>query len=450
MIGSRVVHDERVNSAVSPFDVASPGHYPVLDEECLDLALRAAHLLNCTISPSFNFDRKHYTYPDLPHGYQITQYHQPYATNGHVRLKDKNTVVPIERIQIEMDTGKSLGELIDMNRAGVGLLEIITPPVLRSATQSVEFTKTILETLRHGQICAGGLESGQFRVDVNVSVTGPKAPPESGPFGQRVEIKNLNSFAALAHAIEFEADRHIELIESGRRVIFETRSYDPGLKSTVGMRGKEAKGNYRFIREHDIPEMLVSPERIAKVVSESPPTIEQIRATLSDRFTEAQIDAMLEDSDLKDFVTKLADALPEINPTFIFNWVTVDLAAQVNRSTYSFSDMKMDTMLDFIQAVHDRRIVRNATRSLLEQWMRDPSQNLLHLASSNGLLIESTPEVDVAQLIKEQILKEPIKWEEVQQGSRSLDYFMGPLMKQLRGRIRPQELRSLLMSHLNN
>lgn len=455
----KVVHDQLTNSVVGPFDIALPGYYPVLDEECLDLALRAAHLFGCQVRRKFTFDRKHYNYPDLPHGYQITQFREPYAYNGSVRVNEALTV-PIEKIQIEMDTGKRLQEanIIDMNRAGVGLLEIVTPPSLRSSLDSVAFAKRIQESLKHAKVCEGNLEFGQFRIDVNVSVTGPRAPPEAGPLGQRVEIKNLNSFTALSQAIDYEAKRQIDILEGGteKSIQFETRGFDPVTKKTFPLRGKETKSNYRFIRDHDIPEIIVDDKRLARVISETPLTREQMSIDLKKKYpelTENQIEKLLEHDDFKslfDEISKLSSK--EIPASFIFNWISTDIVGALHRRSMQLDQIEINhiaCLSDLLKALHNDLIARNSSRAILDSWLIDSSKNPISLAKSLGLAINNSDESELDRIVEESLSSEPEKVAQVREGGRSIDYFMGPLMKQLRGKVTPQRLRVIILEVIN-
>lgn len=450
-------HDARMNSLVAPFDIAVPGYLPVLNEECLDLALRAAILLDCKVRSQFTFDRKHYSYPDLPHGYQITQYYEPYAENGRVHLDDHQKDIPVDRIQIEMDSGRAVdidGQMtVDMNRAGIGLLEFVTPPVMRSAAEAVSFARKLHQLLRHAQVCLCGLESGQFRIDVNVSVTGPQAPAEAGPLGTRVEIKNLNSFASLAQVIESEANRHMKILEAGKLIKRETRGFDAMKGATFPLRSKEEGHDYRFIRDFDIPIINLSEGRLTNIRKAMPRSIDELRNELLEKYrlSQEQISALLSNSHSLDLFTAVMNRAPALQPSLVCHVLFIDLTAALNnlRLNPSATGIDLNGLVALIQLLGTQQLPRNKVRLVLESWIPDQLKDIRSVVQSLGILVTSIKTDQIATLCKEALEKEMNKTMEVVNGSRSIDYFMGPIVKSLNGKALPQEIRKVLQTVLS-
>lgn len=263
---SPALANDTPNSSVSFYDLAFPGSQPIFQVESLIPALRAALALNCNIQTESRFDRKHYFYPDQPAGYQITQYYRPFAIDGCVciletdldRVTDKPTVVGIKQVQLEQDTAKSIvgppsPTLVDFNRVGHPLIEIITNPDLHSPEVAAACARKIMAILQSVNAVSTGMELGGLRADVNVSI----CPKGSGQLGQRTEIKNVSSFKAIEQAIVAERDRQIELLESGARIESETRGWTLGETQTTRLRGKEGEVDYRYMPDPDVPPLLI-------------------------------------------------------------------------------------------------------------------------------------------------------------------------------------------------
>src|SRR4051812_655477 len=264
------------NTHVCPVCLGLPGALPVLNRRAVDLAVRAALALGCRVNPQSIFARKNYFYPDLPKGYQISQYDQPLASAGVVTLDGADGArVGITRVHMEEDAGKSLHEgfadsaertYVDYNRAGVPLIEIVSEPDLRSASDAAAFFEHLRDTLVWLGVNDGNMEEGSLRCDANISVR----PVGQAAFGTKAEVKNLNSFRYLRQALEYEIERQIDLVSRGERVHQETRLWDQGASRTVAMRSKEEAHDYRYFPEPDLPPVDVSPARIDAIRAELP------------------------------------------------------------------------------------------------------------------------------------------------------------------------------------
>jgi aspartyl-tRNA(Asn)/glutamyl-tRNA(Gln) amidotransferase subunit B len=288
------------NTHLCPVCLGLPGALPVLNHEAVDYAVRAALALECTVHPTSIFARKNYFYPDLPKGYQISQYEQPLATGGVVRAKSDHWApeydIRITRVHMEEDAGKLLHEgfadsssrsYVDLNRAGTPLIEIVTEPDLRTAADAAAFFAYLRELLVALGVNDGNMEEGSLRCDANVSVRAGA----SSPLGTKAEIKNLNSFRFLEEALDHEIDRQIELVESGGRVVQETRLWDSAKKRTVSMRSKEEAHDYRYFPEPDLPPLVLEAARLRNIEAERPETPAALRARLkaSHGFSDAEV-----------------------------------------------------------------------------------------------------------------------------------------------------------------
>jgi aspartyl-tRNA(Asn)/glutamyl-tRNA(Gln) amidotransferase subunit B len=374
-----------------------------------------------------------------------------------LRLKDLEKDIYIERIQIEIDSGKVTDHegraIIDMNRAGVGLLEVVTPPVFRSSQESVLFVKTLQAILKDAQVCEGGLEAGQFRIDANVSVTGPRAPIEAPPLGVRVEIKNLNSFTALVDAIEFESKRQADLLQSGTLPRKETRGFKSTSKETFSLRSKEETSDYRFIRDYDIPRIKVSETMLYNIRQQLPKTRQQRVHDLCQMFglSERQAGQFLTNPRLRD----LFEAIMEINPTldgqFVFNWIMVDLLGQMHKLNLDMNLTRFSAQkaVDLLLLITMGRLSRNPSKQVLCECLLDEDSQPIQIAERLGLLIDNVSNYDLIDACYALFDKDPAKAREAAQGQRSLDYFMGPLMRHFKGRVQPQRLRQILADALD-
>ncbi|KAI0550062.1 GatB/GatE catalytic domain-containing protein [Xylaria curta] len=283
------------NTHVAYFDVATPGSQPIFQKETLLPALRAALALNCEVQPVSRFDRKHYFHWDQPSGYQITQYYEPFARDGHINLRSRDGVavedgegvsVGIKQIQMEQDTAKTLAQpgdvhWIDFNRVGIPLIEIITHPVIHHPATAAAFVRKVQALLDAVDACVSGMEAGGLRADVNVSVRRTDDP--NAPLGQRTEIKNLSSFKAVEDAIIAERDRQIAVLEAGGKIMGETRGWSIGSTETRRLRGKEGEVDYRYMPDPDVVPLLIAPDLVA-----------HLRDTMGE-LPDAEVDALIRD-----------------------------------------------------------------------------------------------------------------------------------------------------------
>ncbi|MFM7387935.1 MAG: Asp-tRNA(Asn)/Glu-tRNA(Gln) amidotransferase subunit GatB, partial [Bacteroidota bacterium] len=263
------VYGEAPNSLVSPVSLGHPGTLPVMNEKTIDFAIRLGLACGCTIREHQYFARKNYFYPDLPKGYQITQDKTPICNGGSIIIRNESgqeKSIGLTRIHMEEDAGKSIHDmdvhdtLIDLNRAGVPLLEIVTEPDLTSSTEAYNYLTEVRKLVRYLDICDGNMEEGSLRCDANISVM----LSDAKTFGTKVEVKNMNSIRNVQRTIEFEINRQIELLESGQTIVQETRAFDALKGITVSLRAKEAANDYRYFPEPDLPPLHITQEKIAE------------------------------------------------------------------------------------------------------------------------------------------------------------------------------------------
>ena len=334
------------NSIVSYFDASMPGTLPVLNKACVSAAISTGLALNCTISSKCHFDRKHYFYADMPQGYQITQKRSPIAVDGYLMYPDiRNNhlkKVGIQQIQLEQDSGKSLHDaennvsLIDLNRAGMGLMEIVTHPDLRNADDACSFVKELILTLRYLKTCECKAEEGQLRVDANVSVH------QCGDtWGERTEVKNINGLKNLHQAIEFEINRHIAILESGKKVARETRTFDEINRCTATLRDKEQNADYRFMPEPNLPPLRIYDDKsIGDLKNDSgilnsdsihrqlPGLPSTLRPTLLNKFKLKPADSsFLLDREMALYFLEVMSHVEDLDPIFVCNWLKIHLLA---------------------------------------------------------------------------------------------------------------------------
>src|SRR4051812_36336461 len=329
------------NSHVSIVDAAMPGMLPVINEECVRQAVRTGLGLNAKINLKSVFDRKNYFYPDLPQGYQISQYKQPVVGEGEVIVDlagGDSVTVGIERLHLEQDAGKSLHErhptlsYVDLNRSGVALMEIVSKPDLRSAEEAKAFLTKLRSILRYLGTCDGDMEKGSLRADVNVSVRRP-----GGPLGTRCEIKNMNSIRFIGEAIEHEARRQIDILEEGGSIEQETRLFDPGKGETRSMRTKEEAHDYRYFPDPDLLPLELDPAWVKQIQAGLPELPDAKKARLQSQYGLSAYDAgvLISEQDKADFYEA---AVKGRDPKLTANWVTNDLAARLSAAGVSFGE----------------------------------------------------------------------------------------------------------------
>ena len=443
------------NSQVTFVDSAMPGMLPVLNKFCVEQAVRTGLGINAHINKISRFDRKNYFYPDLPSGYQISQFYHPIVGHGilEITLEDgSKRSIGIERIHLEQDAGKSMHDqspttsFIDLNRAGIALMEIVSKPDLRSAEEAIAYVKKIRTILRYLGTCDGDMEKGSLRCDANVSVRRFGAP-----LGTRAEIKNLNSFKFIAKAIEYEVVRQIEVIEEGGRVVQETRLYDSTTNTTRTMRDKEDALDYRYFPEPDLPPVVLTEEYIAKIKASMPELPDAKIARYQTKFGLSNYDAELLTSE-----PEIADYFEEVakhaDGKLAANWIGSELFAYLNRESLDIvnSPIRPSHLAELINLITDGTISGKIAKQVFEAMCeaKEPSSPKT-IVEEQGLVQVSDPGA-IKEVIDQVIAANPDKVTEFRAGKDKLfGFFVGQVMKLSGGKANPQMLNDMLKKALS-
>jgi aspartyl-tRNA(Asn)/glutamyl-tRNA(Gln) amidotransferase subunit B len=443
------------NEHVSLVDAAMPGMLPVINQECVRQAVRTGLGLKAKINLKSVFDRKNYFYPDLPQGYQISQYKSPIVGEGEVvvDMTDGETVrVGIERLHLEQDAGKSLHEehpaasLVDLNRAGVALMEIVTRPDLRSAEEAKAFLSKLRTILRYLGTCDGDMEKGHLRADVNVSVRRPGAP-----LGTRCEIKNLNSVRFIGQAIEYEAWRQVGVIEEGGTIAQETRLFDPDQGETRSMRGKEEAHDYRYLPDPDLLPLELAPSLVADLEKHLPelPDAKKARFMRDYALTDYDAGVLVAERDTAAyFETVVGDGGGKRDAKLAANWVINELAGRLNRegkdiTTAPVSAAQLGAILDLMaQGTISGKIAKDVFEIV---WTEggDPRE----IVESRGLQ-QVTDISAIETLVDGIIAKNPDKIADAKTNPKAIGWFVGQVMKASGGKANPQAVNDLLKTKL--
>ncbi|WP_297505731.1 Asp-tRNA(Asn)/Glu-tRNA(Gln) amidotransferase subunit GatB [Ferrovum sp.] len=453
--GSPTAFGAAPNVQADAVDLALPGVLPVPNRQAVAEAIRFGLAVGAQINPRSWFERKNYFYPDLPKGYQISQYEEPVVNGGVVTfvLEGVPHQVLLTRAHLEEDAGKSLHEDfhgrsgIDLNRAGTPLLEIVTEPVMRSAAEAVAYARTLHQLVTWIGICDGNMQEGSFRCDANVSVR-PRGQVE---FGTRCEIKNLNSFRFLEQAILHEFERQVELLESGGKVVQETRLYDPERDETRAMRSKEDAQDYRYFPDPDLPPLCIDAAWIEQERAALPELPAALAQRLQTRFGLSAYDAGLltasrEWADY--FLTMTAEGT--LDPKLCANWMTGELAATLKRMGREVQDscVSASQLAALLRRIQDGTLSGKMAREVFEILWQEGGE-VDALIEERGLSQVSDSGV-LEKLIDELLAAHPAQVEEFRAGKdKVFGFFVGRAMKASGGRAHPQQLNELLRRKLS-
>ncbi|MFZ0987909.1 MAG: Asp-tRNA(Asn)/Glu-tRNA(Gln) amidotransferase subunit GatB, partial [Xanthobacteraceae bacterium] len=440
------------NTHVSLVDAAMPGMLPVVNAECVRQAVRTGLGLKAKINLKSVFDRKNYFYPDLPQGYQISQYKSPIVGDGEVivDMADGETVrVGIERLHLEQDAGKSLHEqnpemsLVDLNRAGVALMEIVSKPDLRSAEQAMAFLRKLRSVLRYLGTCDGDMEKGNLRADVNVSVRKP-----GRPLGTRCEIKNLNSIRFIGQAIDFEARRQIDLIEDGGTVDQETRLFDPVKGETRSMRTKEEAHDYRYFPDPDLLPLELAPSLIADLEKSLPELPDEKKARFVRDYALSLYDAgvLVAERETAEYFEAMVTAGADAKAAA--NWLINEYFGRLNKEglTVATGPLSAQANAAIVQMVAQQVISGKVAKDLLTiVWAEggDPRE----IVERRGL--KQVSDVGALEkLVDEIVAANPDKLADAKANPKAIGWFVGQVMKASGGKANPQTVNELLRKRI--
>lgn len=437
------------NSLTSPITLGMPGVLPVLNKECVNMGILTGLALNCEIPSRCKFDRKQYFYPDLPKGYQISQYDEPICVNGHLDINGKR--IGITRAHLEEDAGKlvhaganglagSTYSLVDLNRAGTPLLEIVSEPDMRSSEEAKNYMEELRNIVRYIGVCDGNLEEGSMRCDANISIM----PKGSKEFGTRAEIKNVNSFAALQRAIEYEIERQIEIVEEGGQVVQETRLWDDNARETRSMRGKEDAHDYRYFPEPDLMPLEISREWVEKIKSEMPELPSQKRARYQEiGLSEYDASVIVEQMGLALFFDKVLEL--GANPKTAVNFIMGEIAAFLKEDHIEITDTKLtpENLAELIALIEKGTISNNIGKQIIIEMLKDGTKASV-IVEKKGLS-QISDEGAIKELVQKVVDAHPNEAEAYKNGKTNLlGFFVGQIMKETKGRANPKTVNQLL------
>ena len=453
--GSATAYGALPNAQANLVDLGYPGVLPVLNAEAVRMAVKLGLAINARIAAQSVFARKNYFYPDLPKGYQISQYELPIVAEGalDIVLEDGQVKrIGITRAHLEEDAGKSLHEGlpgvsgIDLNRAGTPLVEIVSEPHLRSAKEAVAYMKKVHTLVRYLEICDGNMQEGSFRCDANVSVRQAGAHK----FGTRAEIKNLNSFRFVERAINYEVARQIDLLESGGQVVQETRLYDPDRGETRAMRSKEEANDYRYFPDPDLLPVVVDEALIASVRATLPELPDQKAARFASQYGLSAYDAgvLTASRELAAYYEEVVRELPQ-EPKLAANWVMGELAAALNKENLEVGSGKLPParLAGLLRRICDQTISGKIAKEVFEtMWSGSASADAV--IDAQGLR-QITDTAAIERVIDEVMARNPAQLAEYRAGKDKLfGFFVGQVMKATAGKANPAQLNELLRTKL--
>ena len=438
------------NDQVGPVTLGLPGTLPLFNEQAFFMALKTAKAFSGNVKNDSVFARKNYFYPDLPKGYQISQYDKPYCEGGKVEfiLEGKHDCVNLERIHMEEDAGRSIHKgnftLVNFNRAGVPLLEMVTKPEIKSAKQAAACARAIRRVLRYIEVCDGNLEQGSMRCDCNISIK-EKTQKE---LGTKVEIKNINSFRFIEKALEYEINRQIECVKSGKKIHQETRLYDSVKNQTLPMRSKEGASDYRYFPEPDLPIVHFEDSILENIKLPELPLEKFNRFQSEYNLPDSANEILVEDIHLANYFEAITTKTKD--PQTTSHWIVGDLQSHLKESSISIEDCPVSpqNFSELILSMKKGDISNKMAKSILaEMWKTGKSPK--DIIESQGLK-QIADESVLEKLADKAISQYPKQVESYKQGKTKLfGFFVGQIMKETKGQAHPEKLSEILKKKLN-
>lgn len=433
--------------------IGMPGVLPVLNRKALEFAVRSGLAMNCSISSYSRFARKNYFYPDLPKGYQISQYELPICEHGHVDIfvEGERRRIGITRIHMEEDAGKNIHEgggnysFVDLNRAGVPLMEIVSEPDIRTPVEASEYMRKLRTILRYLGVCDGNMEQGSLRCDANVSVR----PAGSGELGVKVEMKNINSFRFVEKALEYEIKRQIRTLEEGGKIIQETRLWDPSTGTTQSMRTKEEAHDYRYFPEPDLVPIMVDQKWIDEIRASLPELPDAKRERFISEYGLPEYDAELLTSE-KATADWFEDAVKAgANPKSVANWMMGELMRLLNEENKTIEEcpLEPEQLAEMLKLIDNGTISGKIAKTVFEEMYRT-GKSADEVVREKGLT-QISDESALEKAVDEVIAKHPAEVERFRGGDEKLiGFFVGQVMKATRGKANPQMVNEILKKKL--
>ncbi len=443
------------NTQACAVDIALPGVLPVMNVEAARMAVKLGLAIGARVNHHSVFARKNYFYPDLPKGYQISQYELPIVQDGRIEIEldGATKTIRIRRAHLEEDAGKSLHEDfhglsgIDLNRAGTPLLEIVSEPDMRSPEEAVAYLKRLHELVRYLEICDGNMQEGSFRCDANVSLR----PKGTKTLGTRTELKNINSFRFVERAIAYEIERQTDVLEGSGEVVQETRLYDPNKDETRSMRGKEEAHDYRYFPDPDLPPLEIDEEFIEQVRHSLPELPDAKRTRFKQQYGLSVYDAavLTATRELADYYEEVVRA-SGVDPKLVANWVSGELSGYLNRDNRNVEDSPVSApmLAGLIKRIADETISGKIAKDVLEAMWNGEGEADAVIAKRG--LKQITDAGAIEQVIDQVLNANPKQVEQYRGGQQKVfGYFIGQVMKATGGKANPQQLNELLRRKLD-
>ncbi len=442
------------NTQTCPVCTGMPGVLPVLNRKAVEYVVRTGLALNCRIAQVSRFARKNYFYPDLPKGYQISQYELPLCEGGHldININGESRRIGLTRIHLEEDAGKNIHEgaadesLVDLNRAGVPLMEIVTEPDIRTPTEAAEFMKRLRSILRYINVCDGNMEQGSLRCDANVSVR----PAGSDVYGVKTEIKNMNSFRFVEKALDYEIKRQVRAIKDGEKIIQETRLWNTERGATEPMRSKEEAHDYRYFPDPDLTPVEISGELIEQIRADVGELPDAKTARFMSEFglTEQEADALSADRATAEWFEDAVRLGAE--PRAVANWIRGDLARLLNEEGKSIDDspVRPEGLVKMLKLIADGTISGKIAKTVFEE-MYNTGKSAASIVKDKGL-VQISDESGIERIVDEVLDRSPAEIERFRAGEQKLmGYFVGQVMKETKGKANPKIVNELLRKKLS-
>ena len=452
--GASTAFGASANSQACAVDLGYPGVLPVLNKEAVNMALSFGLAVNAKINKHSIFARKNYFYPDLPKGYQISQFELPIVGQGEIEIPlddGQNKMVGITRAHLEEDAGKSIHDLyddftaIDLNRAGTPLLEIVSEPDMRSAKEAVAYAKKIHALVQYIGICDGNMQEGSFRCDANVSIR-----KKGDELGTRAELKNINSFKFLEKAINLEVERQIDILEDSGSIVQETRLYDSDKNETRSMRSKEEANDYRYFPDPDLLPVLIDDELLVQIKNSLPelPTEKKIRFIDDFGLSEYDAENLTAQKDIADYFESMIEKGADVKLSA--NWVMGDLSASLNKNQIEIQDSPISAieLYELITKISDNTISGKIAKDVFK-FMWEGKGSVQEIIENQGL--KQMTDIDALEgIIDEVVNNNTLQVQQFKDGnSKLLGFFVGQVMKATNGKANPKQVNKILNDKLS-
>ncbi|MDY6276107.1 MAG: Asp-tRNA(Asn)/Glu-tRNA(Gln) amidotransferase subunit GatB [Bacilli bacterium] len=449
-----VTYGKEANTQTAPLDLGFPGTLPVVNKQAVIDAIRVSNALHMSIDHELHFDRKNYFYSDLPKGYQITQDRRPIGSHGYLEIvvNGEKKRIGIQRLHMEEDTCKQLHfknfTLLNYNRAGTPLIEIVSEPEIRSGEEAMKYVEMIRSIVVFSEVSDGKMEEGSLRCDVNVSIR----PVGTKEFGTKVEVKNINSITYVKNAIDFEVKRQQEIIESGGKVIQETRRYDDETKTTIAMRLKTDSVDYKYFPEPNIIPIKLSDEFVNDAIASCPELAESKKERYLNEFKLNDYDASLlvSDKDISVYYDNCAKLTKQYK--ILANWINVDVLSYLNKNNCTINEFPLspEQLVSLIAIIEKNEVSSNQAKSIFNKMVEEKcdAQKARQIL---GISSQISDESFIKNVINEVLDENPQSIKDYKEGKdRALGFMVGQVMKKTQGKVNPKMTSEMLLKELEN